>query len=302
MMSNIGKRLLIGVLLLLMAGDGSLAVEFSPPIREAAWIVEGSIYNCQISQKIPYYGTAVFSRRAGEPQRFFLHPKTSHFKPGKALVVAESPAWKPKGKDIELGYVSVKQGVMPVSAKSRVSTQMLDLLYQGQQIVFTRYAWFGGQQSSRVTLLPINFYSAYRHYLDCVTKLLPVNFDQVARSTIYFQPGSARLTSGELKKLKNISVYVNADSSVTGCFVDGHTDSIGMRSKNLDLSKQRAEIVTRVLIENGLQSEKITTRWHGERYPVASNRSLSNRAQNRRVTIRLDRSGIPLKSDLAQTQ
>ncbi len=43
----------------------------------------------------------------------------------------------------------------------------------------------------------------------------------------------------------------------------------------------------------------ITTRYHGERYPVKPNNSAANRAANRRVTIRLERDmlGMNLSDD-----
>jgi outer membrane protein OmpA-like peptidoglycan-associated protein len=47
--------------------------------------------------------------------------------------------------------------------------------------------------------------------------------------------------------------------------------------------------VTNYLISQGVPEEMITTRYHGERYPVVPNTSAENRARNRRVAIRLER-------------
>jgi outer membrane protein OmpA-like peptidoglycan-associated protein len=43
------------------------------------------------------------------------------------------------------------------------------------------------------------------------------------------------------------------------------------------------------MIKNGLDAEMFTTRYHGERYPVASNKTYNGRFQNRRGTIRLEK-------------
>ena len=72
-------------------------------------------------------------------------------------------------------------------------------------------------------------------------------------------------------------------------YVDCHSDNYGRRLLNRDLSKRRAEEVTRYLVSQGVSEEMITTRYHGERYPVVPNNTAENRARNRRVAIRLER-------------
>ncbi|MEC8483224.1 MAG: OmpA family protein, partial [Pseudomonadota bacterium] len=58
---------------------------------------------------------------------------------------------------------------------------------------------------------------------------------------------------------------------------------------NRELSKTRAEKVTAYLLQKGIPPEKIVSRYHGERYPAADNRTNDGRERNRRVTIRLER-------------
>ena len=82
-------------------------------------------------------------------------------------------------------------------------------------------------------------------------------------------------------------------------FIDGHTDSVGGRSDNLELAQRRAEEVTRYFVNQGLDKSKIQTRWHGERYPVESNATRKGRAKNRRVTIRLERGDEPVVPPVA---
>jgi outer membrane protein OmpA-like peptidoglycan-associated protein len=97
------------------------------------------------------------------------------------------------------------------------------------------------------------------------------------------------MTEASRLRLDHIIAYLKADPTVGAMFVDGHTDNRGEREKNLVLSKARAESVTNYLILAGIAPDRFTTRYHGERYPVASNAAAKGRAKNRRVTIRIER-------------
>lgn len=294
-MKYVGKCLLpcLSLLCGLLASGLALSVTYAPDLDQSEWVAEGSVFECKLSHHIPYYGDAVFYRQAGELQEFYLDAKTSRLKAGKASVMAESPMWKPKKKARSLGLVPVNQGRRPVGLGRKLSQQILAELHQGMQVVLTRQPWYGAEESLRVAMAPVNFRPAYRQYLDCLTSLLPVNFEQISRTPIYFSSGQEELRASEKRKLDNVVLYVNADPSVTVFYIDGHTDSRGDRAENLELSKMRAEIVASYLASRGVDTSKIQTRWHGERYPVASNRSHSGRAKNRRVTIRLEKGEAP---------
>jgi len=67
--------------------------------------------------------------------------------------------------------------------------------------------------------------------------------------------------------------------------VEGHTDNVGSRAYNAELSRRRAEAVARVLIANGFPDAGITRRGWAAEYPVAPNDTAEGRAQNRRVSI-----------------
>lgn len=274
---------------------------FQTPMGDSEWRVEGSIFECRMTHDIPFYGSGVFYKGAGEPAVFSLKASTPRFKSGKASLHSEAPVWKPGGRNINLGYVSVQQGKDPVTLGESRAERVLAELLSGQKVVFTRKPWYGAESSSRVALSSENFARAYRQYVGCLAELLPVNFDQIARTAIYFPSGRDELRPTELRKLENIAIYVKADPSVESFYIDGHTDGVGGRGDNLELSKQRAEMVANVLRSKGIPDEQISVRWHGERYPVATNRTRVGRAQNRRVTIRLEK-GAPQVPDLARNE
>jgi len=64
----------------------------------------------------------------------------------------------------------------------------------------------------------------------------------------------------------------------------GHTDDVGTRAYNQDLSERRAGSAARYLHGQGV-TRRIATRGLGEDEPVASNSSEAGRRQNRRVEV-----------------
>lgn len=67
--------------------------------------------------------------------------------------------------------------------------------------------------------------------------------------------------------------------------VEGHTDSLGTASYNLDLSGRRANSVMQYFIRKGMDTAVISAQGKGELYPVATNKSDEGRRRNRRVEI-----------------
>ncbi|WP_026308523.1 OmpA family protein [Spirosoma spitsbergense] len=65
----------------------------------------------------------------------------------------------------------------------------------------------------------------------------------------------------------------------------GHTDNQGDFDKNLQLSKQRVEVVKAYLVKNGIDANRITTRGYGPTRPIASNNREATRQLNRRVEM-----------------
>jgi outer membrane protein OmpA-like peptidoglycan-associated protein len=74
--------------------------------------------------------------------------------------------------------------------------------------------------------------------------------------------------------------------------IEGHTDSQGSTSANMELSQRRAEAVRSYLVKAiDLDASRITTVGRGSTRPVASNDTDEGRALNRRIEIVLSRSG-----------
>lgn len=68
--------------------------------------------------------------------------------------------------------------------------------------------------------------------------------------------------------------------------IEGHTDSVGGKKLNSELSKKRAAAVQSYLVSNNnISPEKVSSAGLGDEKPIATNKTPEGRAQNRRVDI-----------------
>jgi len=274
------------MLLAVTSFEGLEAKTFGAKLDKSQWYLSASIFECSLVHEIPYYGKGIFYHEAGEELKFMTSTVKNPMKPGKAALVIEASAWKPGNVIDDLGYVDVTDSTKPIVVNKRKATVMMSGLLAGMAPTFTRKAWFS-DDSIRLYINSIHFRSVYDGYLECISGLLPVNFKQVERTRVHFQTDKADLTKDDKKALDRVVLYVNADSSVTAIYVDGHTDNTGRRIYNRRLSKSRAEAVRDYLVRKGLPTEAIRTRYHGERYPAVKNSNKNNKSKNRRTTVRL---------------
>jgi len=69
--------------------------------------------------------------------------------------------------------------------------------------------------------------------------------------------------------------------------ISGHSDSVGSRKTNLNLSQKRADAVKTYLVKNGVDEGRLETRGVGPDEPVADNGTEAGRAENRRIEFKL---------------
>jgi outer membrane protein OmpA-like peptidoglycan-associated protein len=101
---------------------------------------------------------------------------------------------------------------------------------------------------------------------------------------VLFEVNAATLKPGAMRHLYQLAEFLKQNPA-RNVLIEGHTDSTGSESHNLELSQRRAEAVADFLTNNGVSPARVTTRGYGEAYPIASNDSTAGRQQNRRVDM-----------------
>lgn len=101
---------------------------------------------------------------------------------------------------------------------------------------------------------------------------------------VLFEYDRADLKPGALRNLYPLVIFLR-ENPTRNVAIEGHADSTGSDSYNLDLSQRRAESVRAFLVQSGVGFEQLSIRGLGEEYPVASNANEAGRQQNRRVEV-----------------
>ena len=261
------------------------AINYSADVGQADWRVSASPFECRVTQDIPVMGEARFLQRAGDKLRFEVEASSELPMRDNASVNLVAPAWNDflNGREVYQFAVERRDRVRFDDALSKQLLEGLLLGYSAE----IRDLSPSATRKDRVAVVPVRFRSAYREFQDCMSQLLPYNFEQIERSKITFASGGYKLSEADRELLRNVARYVKADKEVNAIYVDGHTDNVGDRNDNFELSRQRAEQVALYLIQQGVNPDFVALRYHADFYPVKPNTSASNRILNRRTTVRL---------------
>ena len=101
---------------------------------------------------------------------------------------------------------------------------------------------------------------------------------------IVFDSGSSNLQKASTALLDKIAqVSVRCPNQIVQ--VHGYTDSRGAAAANWKLSKLRAESVAGYLNQKGIEKDRLSAIGHGEKSPIATNKTETGRAKNRRITL-----------------
>jgi chemotaxis protein MotB len=106
---------------------------------------------------------------------------------------------------------------------------------------------------------------------------------------ILFPSGSAALNSTGQAVLTKVSRRLNELPHTIA--VEGHTDDVPVARRypsNWELAAARASSVVRLMIEQGVEPDRIKVVSRAEFAPIASNETKEGRAKNRRIEIQLD--------------
>ncbi|HWO13891.1 MAG TPA: OmpA family protein [Polyangiaceae bacterium] len=103
---------------------------------------------------------------------------------------------------------------------------------------------------------------------------------------IEFETGKAAVRATSAPVLEDASSVLRKYPSLKVMIV-GHTDNVGSRDANVELSRRRAESVKAYLIKQGVAPERVETRGEGPDAPIASNSTKAGRQANRRIEFQI---------------
>jgi OOP family OmpA-OmpF porin len=120
---------------------------------------------------------------------------------------------------------------------------------------------------------------------DSLRLLMAQRQTRVTLRGVNFELGKAVLLPISREILQEVARSL-VDNPQVRVEIGGHTDSTGSVALNERLSQARAESVKAFLVENGVTAERMEVRGYASTQPVATNKTVSGRAQNRRVELR----------------
>ena len=100
---------------------------------------------------------------------------------------------------------------------------------------------------------------------------------------VYFDVNKATIQRRSDKLLDQVATLLRSHPELTKVRIEGHTDSDGSDTSNLDLSDRRAMAVKAALEARGVDGARLSAVGYGESRPVVKNTSKANKEQNRRV-------------------
>ena len=108
--------------------------------------------------------------------------------------------------------------------------------------------------------------------------------DALVLQNIQFEYNSSELIEDSQTGIQILADFLkrNADLKVE---LAGHTDNVGGEKYNQKLSADRAEVVRKALVDNGIEETRLTAKGYGSTKPLVSNDSDAHRAMNRRTEM-----------------
>jgi outer membrane protein OmpA-like peptidoglycan-associated protein len=103
------------------------------------------------------------------------------------------------------------------------------------------------------------------------------------KDAITFDTGRDTIRPESAHIIGEIAQVLNAHPELKRIRVEGHTDNVGGRTYNRDLSQRRANAVVRALEQRGVAAGRLEAKGYGFERPVAPNATALGRAKNRRV-------------------
>jgi len=113
------------------------------------------------------------------------------------------------------------------------------------------------------------------------------SLEAVRLDNVFFESGKSTLKPESFKELDLLASIMNIDRKDMKIEISGHTDNVGSKDANMNLSRSRARSVLTYLLKKKVAYARMKAIGYGDTKPVASNDTEEGRQQNRRVEFKI---------------
>ncbi len=251
----------LAIILLFLSISSSYGEYFEVPLLKANWDVKTSKTNCELKQKIPFFGSAKFSHRSGESLQFSIQEQ--RFKPPviKASLSAKPSPWQrsersPHDYLVYLDNASETEGYDRLVVFGGTAETMIDALLQGQSPVFTytRAVSELDVVETQVVISAIKFLGPYETFRECRKKMLPFGLRELQDAIVFFDPGTKQLNSFAREKLRKIAAYLK---EIQTSQVEIGSETAIMKALDKKWFSKRSVALKQALLALGITEERI---------------------------------------------
>lgn len=266
--------------------------QYQVDVESSQWQLSSQTrLKCELSHQIPGYGTASFMTEASKllNMEFYLDMLRLPNRYDKATVYSVPPRWMPGLSKRQIASMDLRRqydGDLP----SESAWQMLTELEKGFWPTIHYQDWLNPNDDVSVALNASAFKEPYLNFSRCISNLLPYSFEDISYTVLAYKKNSTELTAYSKRRLDMIGEYLKEDLALDLVLLDGYTDSFGGSWNNEQLSIRRANEVRDYFAALGLDTERIEVVGHGEKRHTSPNDTRLDRAKNRRVVVRLEKS------------
>lgn len=163
---------------------------------------------------------------------------------------------------------------------------------------------FKGNLNTRIRPKGEKLKKAAYYYIDMIslTAIKP-NFELNEVYTInnlLFDTDDYKIKQNALPQLDSLVVYLKANKYLN-VSIYGHTDNVGRKNHNQQLSNKRAKSVAAFLVEKGLTPDRVSYKGFGDFKPLAENKTEDGRTMNRRVEFKISDGPFNSNGALSET-
>ncbi|PSV95873.1 flagellar protein MotY [Photobacterium angustum] len=282
------------ILILLFSLPSWAGKQYIASPNQSQWnVIVDTPLECRLSHHIPGYGDGEFVARSSKKQS----------------VAFELKMYRPMGETRNVRLTSMPARWMPGDSANTMTRlkffkqfdgyiqgktvwNMLAELEDGRNPTFMYQDWQRQNRLLEVGLSAVAFQKGYQSFSQCLSKLLPYGFEDIAFSVLHYSENSDTLNKISQQRLAQIADFVRYSDDIDLVLVAAFNDSIAGTTESQEMSERRAEKLRQYFQSLGLPAERVQVEAYGKRRPIADNSTPMGRNLNRRVVISLGQSPI----------